>query len=447
MKKLFAFALVAGATIGFAMAQSPESIDAAKAAEAGAAQQSEADFFGPQPVKAPWVVDWGASASPTAVAELDGSDNLALATIGSSLWLRMSLPAKGQLYVKAKDTLVLTLYPQPAAGEGFTHLWDIDAAYYRLSLPGLGLTAHAGRKPFVLGSGLVLAGTGDGLDVQWVSPFLTVNAFGLYSGFMRPDYSSWTMSAWDAANGPRRVMAGGGATATLGNHGFSLLGLYQYDLGADAASLYRSWYAGAQAKGVLLTGEYQLEGWYQGGASPQAGSSAAISAFAGRAGYTLFFKAPLSPSVSVSYALASGDADRSAAASAAGNAAGNDNGFQGFGSVGSGSVLRPDFGNLQIVQAGVTLNPLESGPSWLRKTNVGLKYFYYMKYDANGVISDGEAVLPVLDVGHGIDATLRWGPLSDLSVTASGGAFIPGAAYATGEPIRYSASVGLSLSF
>lgn len=447
MKKLLALVLVAGVSAVLVIAQSPESMEAAQAAEASAALQSDADFFGPQPVKAPWVVDWGASVSPTAVAELDGSDILALATVGSNLWLRMSLPAKGQLYARIKDTLVFTLYPQPATAEGFTHLWDIDAAYYRLSLPGPGLTVHAGRKSFILGSGLVMTGTGDGLDVQWVSPLLTVNAFGLYSGFMRPDFSSWTMSAWDVENGPRRVMAGGSATGTLDNHGFSLLGLYQYDLGADAASRYQSWYAGAQAKGVLLTGEYQLEGWYQGGTSPLAGACAIISAFAGQAGYTIFFKAPMAPSASVSYALASGDADRITAASAAGNAAGKDNGFQGFGRVGSGSVLRPDFGNLQIVQAGVTLNPLETGPAWLRKTNIGLKYFYYMKYEANGVINDGEAALPSLDVGHGIDASLRWGPFSDLNVTASGGMFIPGAAYEADEPVQYSASVGLSLSF
>ncbi len=435
MKKLLVLALLTVTTAGFVMAQSTSEA------------QSDADFFGPQPVKAPWVLDWGASVSPSAVAELGGSDNLVLATVGSNLWLRMSLPAKGQLYAKIKDTMVFTLYPQPTAGEGFTHLWDIDSAYYRLSLSNLGLTVHAGRKSFALGSGLVLAGTGDGLDVQWVSPLLSVNALGLYSGFVRPDYSSWTMSAWDVENGPRRVMAGGSATATLGNHGLSLLGLYQYDLGADAAAQYQSWYAGAQAKGVLFTGEYQLEGWYQGGASPLAASSAAIAAFAGRAGYTMFFKAPMAPSATVSYALASGDQDRTSAASAAGNTAGQDNGFQGFGSVSSGSVLRPDFGNLQIIQAGITLNPLESAPAWMRRTNVGLKYFYYMKHDANGVINDGEAALPVLDVGHGLDATLRWGPLSDLNVTASGGVFIPGAACATSEPVQYSASIGLSLSF
>lgn len=435
MKNLLMIALVAGMSAGYTAAQTSSVI------------QSDADFFGPQPVKAPWVLDWGASVSPSAVAELDGSDNLVLATVGSNLWLRMSLPAKGQLYAKIKDTTIFTLYPQPDAGEGFTHLWDVEAAYYRLSLSNLGFTVHAGRKSFALGSGLVMTGTGDGLDVRWVSPLLSASAFGLYSGFVRPDYSSWTMSAWDVDNGPRRVMAGGSATATLGNHGLSLLGLYQYDLGAESAARYQSWYAGAQAKGVLLTGEYQLEGWYQGGSSPRGSETAAISAFAGRAGYTMFFKAPMAPSASIQYALATGDADRTSAADATGNAAGQDNGFQGFGSISAGGVLRPDFGNLQIIQAGFTLNPLESGPAWLRRTNVGLKYFYYLKHDANGVINDGEAALPSLDVGHGIDATLRWGPLSDLNITASGGAFIPGAAYAASEPVQYSASIGLSLSF
>lgn len=447
MKKLLALAIITGLAAVIVMAQAPESLEIAQASEARTELQSDADFFGPQPVKAPWVVDWGASVSPSVVAEIDGSNDLVLATVGSNLWLRMSLPAKGQLYARIKDTMVFTLYPQPVAGEGFTHLWDVDAAYYRLQLTNLGLTVHGGRKSFALGSGLVMAGTGDGLDIQWVSPMLSVHAFGLYSGFMRPDYSSWTMNAWDVDNGPRRVMAGGSATATLGNHGVSLLGLYQHDFGQEAATRYQSWYAGAQAKGVLFTGEYQLEGWYQGGASPLGAGTAAISAFAGRAGYTMFFKAPMSPSASVQYALASGDGDRSTAASAAGNAAGQDKGFQGFGSVGAGSVLRPDFTNLQIIQAGLTLNPLASGPVWLRKTNVGIKYFYYMKYDVNGVINDGEADLSSRDVGHGIDASLRWGPLSDLNITASGGMFIPGAAYAVSEPIQYSASLGLSLSF
>jgi len=430
MKKILGFALLAGLATVFV-----------------AAQTTDDDFFGPQPVKAPWILDWGASVSPSAVAELDGADDLVLATVGSSLWLRMSLPASGQLYARLKDTLVFTLYPQPAAGEGLTHLWDLDAAYYRLSLKDAGLTVHLGRKSFALGSGLVLAGTGDGLDLQWVSPGLTVSALGLYSGLLRPDYSSWTKSAWDVDNGPRRAMAGGSAATTFGNHGLTLLGLYQYDLGTDSAALYQSWYAGAQARGVLLTGEYQLEAWYQGGTSPLGSGTATISAFAGRAGYTMFFRAPMSPSASVQYAVASGDADRTTVADAAGNATGQDNGFQGFGSISAGGVLRPDFGNIQIFQAGITLNPLESGPAWLKKTNAGLKYFYYMKYDINGVINDGEADLPSLDVGHGVDASLRWGPLSDLNVTVSGGMFIPGAAYAASEPLQYSASVGLSVSF
>ena len=68
MKKLLALAIITGLAAVIVMAQAPESLEIAQASEARTELQSDADFFGPQPVKAPWVVDWGASVSPSVVA-------------------------------------------------------------------------------------------------------------------------------------------------------------------------------------------------------------------------------------------------------------------------------------------------------------------------------------------------------------------------------------------
>jgi hypothetical protein len=42
---------------------------------------------------------------------------------------------------------------------------------------------------------------------------------------------------------------------------------------------------------------------------------------------------------------------------------------------------------------------------------------------------------------------LSWSPFLDLSFLLGAGLFLPGKAFASGNDIRYAASIGLSLSF
>ncbi len=410
------------------------------------AASSDDGFLAPPPPKAAWLVDWGAGLSPALVTELAGTGTQILATEASSFWLRMSLPASGQFYARINDTLVLVPSVGGASPTAFSHLWDAQAAYLHLPLREAGVDLFAGRRPYSIGSGLVLAGTGDGAELRWVSPLASIDVFAFHTGLLRPDFSTYAITQWDAANGARRLFAGGSLGVSQGNGNLSLMGLYQLDGGGDASQAYDSWYAGLMAGGVFLTGEYSTEFWYQGGRSPLGQGHTDIGAFAGRVSYTIYLEASGSPSLGILYAIGSGDADRSGAIGAAGNASGGDRGFQGFGSLTLGSALRPAMGNVQALQLSCSANPFESGPLWLRKTSLGLKYHAYWKVERSGVIGQGEATLPEAFVGQGLDLSLRWGPFTDLSCFASCGAFLPGSAYPAGEPLRWSLSSGLSLS-
>jgi hypothetical protein len=255
------------------------------------------------------------------------------------------------------------------------------------------------------------------------------------------------MHAADIDGGARRYVGGYQVGLALFGHELSLLGLYQGDFGQVSEKLYTSWYTGLQAKGLLAGGDYLVECFLEEGYSPLAAASAAIQAFGGTVRYQRVFGAVTSPAVAVQYSLASGDPDRTAAKGSVGNATGADAGFQAFGQVASGSVYRPYFSNMHIASVGASFNPLEANPGRVKNSSVGLKYFYYAKYAAEGVVNSGEAALSSHDLGHGLDLSVRYSPYSDLSVFVSAGLFLPGAAFPQGEPLRFGASGGLSFSF
>ncbi len=407
---------------------------------------ADENFLVPPPPKAPWLLDWGATVSPVALYEYSGGSGTLAAIASGNAWARLSLPGQWQLYARIRDTLLYTILPPQEPGASFVNLWELNSVYLQSAIPEAGFTLSIGRKPFLLGSGLVLAGNGDGIEFQLSLPVVAIKAFGFYTGLQKIDFSTYGMGSWDYENGAHRYFAAYSAGVVVLGHELSLLGLYQGDFGLDVSQLYTSWYSGLQAKGLALGGDYLLEWYIQNGTSPLATSSAAIKAFGGTCSYQIVFKAKTSPSVGLRYSLASGDADRSSAQGSLGNSAGGDTAFQAFGQLASGAAFRPHFGNIQIAQAAFSFMPLESASPGIRNTTVGVKYFYYMKYAKAGVVNEGEAPLGSLDLGHGIDLSAQWAPFGDVSFSLNSGVFLPGAAFPAGETIRFMVSGGLSLS-
>lgn len=407
----------------------------------------DSEFLNVGTGKAPWLLDYGVALNPAVFFDLTGSTMTLFGTAGASTWLRLSLPGQAQLYAKLRDSLILSILPWAASGVSFSNLWDIDALYLQASIQEAGFTFTAGRKSYSLGSGLVLSGIGDGVEFQLQTPLLRLKALGFYTGLLRPDFSGWSMGAWDYTNGAQRYLGGYSAGISVFGQEISLLGLYQGDAGLEAAELYTSWYSGLQLKGVVLSGEYLMEAYLQNGYSPLGSGTGSIQAFGGTARYQIQLPVFSSPGISIRYSLASGDPDRSSSRGAQGNTLLTDTAFQAFGTLNTGLAFRPNFSNMHIIQAGLSLNPLEAGPAALRRTNIGLRYFYYMKYDKTGVVTLGEAPVASHDLGHGIDFNTVWAPFTDLSLTLNAGIFLPGAAFAAGEPVRMTVTGGIGFSF
>lgn len=411
------------------------------------AADTQDDFFIPAATKAPWLADWGFNVAPALLYDYAVSTNSLIGSLGGNFWLRLSLPANLQFFGRIKDNVVLSLLPPPADGKFVKNLWDVDALYLQASVPDAGFTATLGRKLFVLGSGFLLGGNGDGFDLQLLTPLVQLKVLGFYTGLLNPGYAAYSMGAWDNENGARRYFGGYSGGFTILGHDISLLGMYQGDLGLAPEQQYTSWYSGLQLKGLLFGGAYLLEAYRQKGYSPLGTGSGTILAYGGTARYQLQFKVPMAPSLVLRYSLASGDSDRTSTKGAVGNTAEVDSAFQVFGQFPVGTAFRPNFSNIQIVQLGASFNPLEKGPAILRKTSLGARYYYYAKWVAAGVVNLGEAATAVHDLGHGVDFSSRWSPYNDVSMFFNAGLFIPGSAFPANEAMRFSVNAALNISF
>ncbi|MFA6505784.1 MAG: alginate export family protein [Treponemataceae bacterium] len=406
----------------------------------------EEDFFLPVPQKAPWLLDWGVTLSLAGLFEHQGDSDTLVTGLSGNAWVRLSLPGQWQYYARIRDNLLTSVLPWPTEGVELLNVWEINANYFQLILPEGGVTFSIGRKPFLLGSALILAGNGDGLELQLANPWFNAKMFGFYTGLINPAFSSYAMNDEDQVNGAKRYFGAYSLGIWIFGHELSLLGMYQNDFNNASEELYASWYSGLQAKGLLVGGEYLLEWYLQRGYSPSGLTRGNIEAFGGTCRYQRTFKAVTTPRITIQYWLASGDPDRTVGKGAFGNAEGTDSAFQAFGQLNLGLAFRPHLSNLHVAQLGVIFNPLEILSRQAPDLNVSFKYFYYAKHEADGVVNVDEGNLSSNDLGHGVDLGIQWAPFDDVSVFLNAGLFLPGAAFSGDRALRYAVSGGMSLS-
>ncbi len=397
------------------------------------------DAFPGAGAKEPWLLDWGGELSGAALLDGQGLGAAVAAGAGAKLWLRLSLPEQWQLYLRARDSASAQLVPIGDILSSLSNRWEVSDAYLQLLVRDAPFTFALGRKSYALGTGLALSGPGDGLEVELYGKALSIKAFGYYTGLISPDFSSYAMFLPDDALGTKRYIGAYSASGSLKGHELSLLGLYQGYFGSRPEEYYTSWYSGLQAKGLLLGGDYAVEGYAERGYSPLGAGRGDIRAYAARAVYARSFEGAAMPRLSLGYAFASGDEDRISGQGPAGNQAGFDQAFQSFGNVDTGLVLRPYFSNLHMASAGAGAT--------LGRVRAGLSYYYFAKHKKESPINTADAVLPFHDLGHELDLALSWSPFLDLSFLLGAGIFLPGKAFASGNELRYAASAGISLSF
>jgi hypothetical protein len=163
-------------------------------------------------------------------------------------------------------------------------------------------------------------------------------------------------------------------------------------------------------------------------------------AYAGTFKLNYYINVLLKPVIMVQYAFGSGDRNRGDYRLPTGNRWGKDRGFIYFGTFVGGYALKPVLANLHVISGSVSFSPF----SWLKIYSVKnmtfiVKYLYYMKHKAVSPINYGlDATRPNRDIGHEVDASLRWLIFSDFSFFLNYGVFLPGKAFGYHYDLYYS---------
>jgi len=389
-------------------------------------------------------VQYGGWATPALGIRDDGDTKTTVMAAIFRLWAKSYLWDNAFIYVRGKDSLSIPINSDELENKNRV---DLDVAYIEAKFWDGVLKLGVGRKYFTMGTGLVMNGRGDGLEVTYDGAYLGARAFASYSGLFQKDENPYKISSADYADGAKRLFAGGVlSTGVLPNQNFYVYGMNQKDFAKEKTSRYDSLYWGVGAKGVLFSAlDYYGEFIYEMGKSyDDVGEKKDIAAMAIDAGLSLRLPFITEPVIIAQYSFGSGDNDRIQAA----NTAGEDAHFVSFGTFNGGLGLNPILGNLHVIRAGFSFQPFDQVPlNFIRRMTLVAKYSYYMKDKPSVPINGGEGEEPERYVGQGADAVLRWKIFSDLSLFASYGIFLPGKAYNSGESNRQFFLCGANISF
>ncbi len=400
-------------------------------------------------------IQYGGWITPVFMDQRDGSDSLTTSYISARLWLKSYLWDNSYVYIRAKNVFLGVLHQDGYDLNNYENTVDLDVGFIEISNQHHSLTLTMGRKFFLLGTGLVMNGRGDGAQFDFRSPYVSGTFFGAYTGLILKDDNPYGLSDKDYSEGARRVFAGGSLSTEFYNQTFYLLGLFQFDFGAEHSefkSRYSSLYYGAGLKGVVFTRLfYYAEFVYEFGKSVLAGTTRLKNVLAAAGTFSLYyyFDARLNPVLIAQYAFGSGDSSRDNYRSPIGNSEGNDLGFIYFGTFSGGYGLRPLLANMHILRGGFAVSPFEwTGSPYLKYMTFLFKYTYYLKHrNLAGINYGTDALRNSRDIGQGIDLSLRWRIFYDLSFFVNYGLFVPGAAYDSSESTRHFTMAGVNFSF
>ncbi len=421
----------------------------------------------------PFTLSYGGWITPTLIHE-EKSDSSSTSSNTAKLWVKSTLWQNAYIYVRGKYAFTWNFdKPGGSSLDTTDHVYDLDVAYISMANKYQNLKLSVGRKFYLLGTGLVFSGRGDGIEASYVNPIVDVKVFGAYTGFLAKDSNPYKLSDKDISKGSKRIFAGGTLEKDFFNQTAYVLGMAQIDNGREemgTKSRYQSQYFGAGLKGLIIDGlDYYAEGVYERGFSYNKGSADEktinslsstsnqvattnrkheVQAYAALAGVNYYLPTILNPTILFQYGFGSGDGDRQNYSSSTGNTRGTDTGFIYFGTYVGGFALRPLLANLHIFRVGFSLVPMSfMKQRFLNRMSVVLRYTYYMKSKIGGTINYGEAERHSSDVGHGADAALRWGIFDDLSFFVNYGLFLPGGAFKSSEDTRHFILGGFNLVF
>ncbi|MFH0975303.1 MAG: alginate export family protein [Spirochaetota bacterium] len=375
------------------------------------------------------------------------------------VWLKTTLPYNSYIYLRGKDIYTYYIKDDDLDLDNENDI-DLDAGFFYMSLLKNSINYSVGRKFYLLGSGLVFNGRGDGGEFNFYSKYADLMVFGAYTGLLSKETNPYRLTSQyftneESKDEGKRIFAGGLISKTFLNHTLYLLGLYQTDKNDEpdnANTSYNSQYYGLGFKGVFKNafyyGEYIIERGESFTNSSGSNEKQSIKASAAILSMNYYFDIKLSPAILLQYAYGSGDSDKDNPSSLTGNTRSDDKGFIYFGNYSGGYGLRPYLSNIHIYRAGAAISPFSDFSNIIfKRINISAIYSNYQKDVSNKGINEGEATEPNKDLGHGFDLGLAWQIYSDLSFFGNFGLFIPGSAYASGEKNRTFIMAGINLSF
>jgi hypothetical protein len=348
---------------------------------------------------------------------------------------------------------------------------DLDRGWYQLDLAKLlrkhgsldlpvDLTIRAGRDYIIYGTGYALSLPLDAVQITTGLGYLKLDAL---IGKSISSYDNLDTSRPDPGRSDRCFYGVQLRYTGIKKHEPFIYYFQQHDRQNDTNPLlfeqkwgYDSGYLGFGSTGQIARNvRYSSEFVYENGKSYGNGQyfdPNDISAYGWDAELIWMPRWKTSPTFSLEYMFASGDADRLYSPTNAlnGNTAfTDDNSFNGFGYRNTGLSLAPDLSNIHIWRAGAAFFPLErQKQDWLKKIQLGTDFFLYYKNKRYAAISDPLADQPDGYIGWEMDYYINWRITSDLAWTARLGCFFPGDAYSSSNDAeRTFFLTGLTWSF
>jgi len=324
-----------------------------------------------------------------------------------------------------------------------SNLIDLDMLSYDYQSSAINFSV--GRQFFYLGSGMLLNGRSDGVNVRFNLLNVNWEVFAAYSGLLLTDSNTFNISSRDFADGAERLFTGIKVGENFLRQQVNLFYLLEKDYASSTSTVgneYSVNYLAFNISGDITSKlGYFYEAAYEFGKSYYTDSlvEADVRAFASIGKLTYFLDYKIKPKLYFDFAYGSGDSDRSSASSPTGNTRNKDGGFIAFGTFDGGIGLRPKLSNLIVLDAGASFIPFED-------TQAGVKVLKYFKAKPEGIINSGEATLNKRDAGWGADLFVAYKVSSELSLTSAYGLFIPGAAFAADEnSLRHVFMFGVNL--
>lgn len=416
---------------------------------------------------------YGAWITPVIIYQDTPGNELVSSVNTFRAWMKTYLWSDSFLYVRGKDTYTAILYHKGSTSIKDKNVIDLDLGYIDMATPRREFQFSVGRKYFLLGTGTVLNGRGDGAEINVNTKYINIKALGSWTGWLAKDDNPYGLSDRDISTGAKRVFAGGSLSTSWFNQTLYAFGLAQFDFGKEQYNYnnfliyalennadgmqyynmktrYESQYYGAGLEGVIVSGLT-----YSGEFIAETGKSYCydpllnnirtkkdILAFAGIAKIEYYINVLLTPVITAQYAFGSGDPNRDDYRLPTGNRYGKDTGFIYFGTFVGGYALKPTLGNMHVISASASVSPFSWSKIYSVKnmTLIG-RYLYYMKNKAQACINNGlDATKFAREIGHGVDASLRWQIFSDFSFFTNYGLFIPGKAFGYSIKWQYTLS-------